>query len=141
MRYCHNCHRVTSGEPLYCHQCGSSFDAKLCPARHLNPRWAVVCSQCGSRDLSTPAPRLPVWLAPLVYVLSLLPGLVLVLVILLVGIGVVSALLTNQQVQLQSMILLLILSILWFAYIHLPHFVRDLFRSLWRRKKKDTRPH
>lgn len=141
MRYCHNCHRVTNGEPLYCHLCGSSFDAKLCPSRHLSPRWAVVCSQCGSRDLSTPAPRLPVWLSPLLFVVSLVPGLVLVLLMLLVAIAFINSLLTNQQIQLQLMVLILILGILWFAYIHLPHFIRDLFRSLWRRKKKDTRPH
>jgi len=141
MRYCQNCHRVTTGEPLYCHICGSTFDAKLCPSRHLNPRWAEVCSQCGSRDLSTPAPRLPVWLSPLVFVASLVPGLVLVLLMVVVLIGFINALLTSQQIQLQFMVLLLILSILWFTYIHLPHFVRDLFRSLWRRKKKDGRPH
>src|ERR1700692_4964781 len=99
MRYCHNCHRVTRGEPLYCHRCGSSFDAKLCPSRHLNPRWAVVCSQCGSRDLSTPAPRLPIWLGPFVFVLTLLPGLVLALLMVLVVIGFINALLTSQQIQ------------------------------------------
>src|SRR5260370_23555072 len=101
MRYCHNCHRITSGEPLYCHLCGSTFDAKLCPSRHLNPRWAVVCSQCGSRDLSTPAPRLPVWLAPFVFVLTLLPGLVLVLLIVLVVIGFINTFLTTLQIQFQ----------------------------------------
>jgi RNA polymerase subunit RPABC4/transcription elongation factor Spt4 len=141
MRYCHNCHRITGGEPLYCHLCGSSFDAKLCPSRHLNPRWAVVCSQCGSRDLSTPAPRLPLWLAPGVFFLTLVPGLVLALLLVLLVIGVINALLTNQQIQLQLMVLILIVSILWYAYIHLPHFVKDLFRSVWRRKKKDGRPH
>jgi hypothetical protein len=57
MRYCHNCHKVTTGEPLFCHCCGFTYDAKLCTARHINPRWATVCSQCGSRDLTTPAPR------------------------------------------------------------------------------------
>src|SRR6266446_6082024 len=141
MKFCNQCRRITTGEPIYCQFCGSSFDAKLCPSRHLNPRWAVVCSQCGSRDLSTPAPRLPVWLAPLVFILSLLPGLVLVLLMVLAVIGFINALLTSQQIQLQFMVLILILGILWFAYIHLPHFIRDLFRSLWRRKKKDTRPH
>ena len=140
MRYCHNCHRITGGEPLYCHLCGSSFDGKLCPSRHVNPRWAVVCSQCGSRDLSTPAPRLPIWLVPLVFGLSLLPGVVLALLLVVVLIAFINALLTSQQILSQLMVLLLILSILWFAYIHLPHFVRDLFRSLWRRKKKDSRP-
>jgi hypothetical protein len=141
MRYCHNCHRITGGEALYCHFCGSSYDAKLCPSRHINPRWAVVCSQCGSRDLSTPAPRLPLWLAPVAFVLTLIPGLILFLLLVMLLIALVNALLTNQQIQLQLLVLILLVSILWFAYIHLPHFVRDLLRSLWRRKKKDRRPH
>jgi hypothetical protein len=141
MRYCHNCHRITSGEPLYCHSCGFTYDAKICPSRHLNPRWAMVCSQCGSRDLSTPAPRIPVWLAPLAYFLTLLPGVVLALVLVLLAIGFINASLTNQQVQSQFIVLILVFALLWFAYIHVPHFVKDLFRSLWRRKKKDSRPH
>ena len=141
MRYCHNCHRITGGEPLYCHSCGATYDAKLCPSRHLNPRWATVCSQCGSRDLSTPAPRIPMWLAPVLFALSLLPGAVLVLVLLMLVVGVINAILTNQQIQSQLVVLIVIFALLWFAYIHIPHFIRDLFRSLWKRKKKDSRPH
>ena len=141
MRYCHNCHRVTNGEPLFCQSCGCTFDAKLCPSRHLNPRWATVCSQCGSRDLSTPAPRIPIWLAPVMFALSLLPGVVLALVLLMLVIGVINAILTNQQVQSQLVVLIVLFALLWFAYIHIPHFVKDLFRSLWKRKKKDSRPH
>ena len=141
MRYCHNCRHITSGDPLYCQFCGFTFDAKLCPSRHLNPRSAVVCSQCGSRDLSNPAPRLPVWLAPMAYFLVALPGVVLALVLVMLAIGIGNAILTNQQVQSQLVALLLVFALAWFVYIHLPHFVKDLFRSLWRRKKKDSRPH
>ena len=141
MRYCHNCHRITAGEALFCHHCGSSFDAKLCPSRHVNPRWAIVCSHCGSRDLSTPAPRRPLWLAPLIFILTLLPGFVLALVLVMLLVALITSLLTNQQVQLQLLMLILVFSILWFAYIHVPHFIRDLFRSIWRRKKKDRHTH
>jgi len=141
MLYCHNCHRVTPGEPLYCHFCGSTYDAKLCPSRHPNPRWAVACSQCGSRDLSTPAPKVPIWLAPVVFALTLLPGIVLVVVMVLLVAGVIHSLLTNQQIQSQMLALIVMVSLLWFAYIHLPHFIKNLFHSLWRRKKKDTHSH
>jgi hypothetical protein len=140
MRYCHNCHKTTTGEPLFCHSCGSTYDAKLCPARHINPRWATVCSQCGSRDLSTPAPRIPFWLAPLLLLASLVPGIVLVLLLVLVVVAIFNQLLINQQIQAQLMVVLLILALLWWLYLQLPHFVRNMFRSLWR-KRKDKHPH
>jgi len=141
MRYCHNCHKTTTGEALFCHACGSTYDAKLCPARHINPRWATVCSQCGSRDLSTPAPPVPWWLKPLLLTASLVPGLLLaVLLILAVG-AVLREVLTNQAVQGQLVALVLILALLWWLYLQLPHFIQNMFRSLWRKPKKDRHPH
>ena len=65
MRYCNECHRMTAGEPLFCNFCGRSYDLKLCPHRHPNPRNAEICSECGSRDLSTPHPHVPLLLAGL----------------------------------------------------------------------------
>src|ERR1043166_6550688 len=99
MRYSHNCHKTTTGDPLFCHSCGSTFDAKLCSARHINPRWATVCSQCGSRDLSTPAPRVSLGFRLLLLLASLLPGLLLVLLLVLAAGAVIQAVLTNQAVQ------------------------------------------
>src|ERR1700733_6227625 len=99
MRYCHNCHKTTMGDPLFCHSCGRTYDAKLCPARHINPRWANVCSQCGSQDLSTPAPRIPLWLKPLLLGAALLPGLLLAALLILTVLGVFHELLANQAVQ------------------------------------------
>ena len=62
MKYCYECGRMTGGEPRYCQFCGRTYDVKLCPRRHENPRFAEVCSQCGSRELSTPQPKVsPVW--------------------------------------------------------------------------------
>ena len=126
---------------MFCHSCGSTYDAKLCPARHNNPRWADVCSQCGSRDLSTPAPRVPFWLAPLLLLASLLPGVVLVLLLVMVVITVVNQVVTNQQIQAQLLVIVLILAPLWWLYLQLPHFIRNMFRSLWRKPKKDKHPH
>src|SRR2546421_5687182 len=99
MRYCHNCHKTTTGEPLFCHSCGSTYDAKLCPGRHINPRWATVCSQCGSRDFSAPAPPIPLWLKPLLLFVSLLPGVLLILLLAIAVGGVANEVLTNQVVQ------------------------------------------
>src|SRR5581483_10332477 len=103
MRYCNQCHRITAGEPLFCNFCGRSYDLKLCPHRHPNPRTAEVCSQCGSRDLSVPHPRVPVWLTIVLTILSGLPGVVLWLVTMLFFVGLVHALMTNPQVLFQFM--------------------------------------
>ena len=140
MRYCHNCHKTTTGDPLFCHSCGSTYDAKLCPARHINPRWATVCSQCGSRDLSTPAPRVPLWLKLLLLLASLAPGLLLVLLLVLAVVGLFRELMTNQVIQGQLVAAILVLAVLWFIYLQLPHFIQQMFRSLWP-KKKDKHQH
>lgn len=138
MRYCHSCHRVTTGEPLFCHACGSTYDAKLCPSRHINPRWAMVCSECGSPDLSTPAPRVPWWLKLLILLASLLPGVVLVLLLILAVVGVFQAVLSNQAVQAQLVAAIVVLALLWWLWLQLPHFIQNMFRSLWP-KRKDKR--
>src|SRR6266704_1062297 len=130
MRYCHNCHKTTTGEPLFCHSCGCTYDAKLCPSRHINPRWATVCAECGSRDLSTPAPRVPLVLKLFLLLLSLVPGLLLVLFLVLAVAALVNEVLTNQQVQAQLLVLILILALLWWLYLQLPHFIRNMFRSI-----------
>lgn len=143
MRYCHNCHKTTTGEPLFCHNCGSTYDAKLCPARHINPRWATVCSQCGSRDLSTPAPRVPWWLRPLLLVASLLPGVLLAGLLVLVATSIMREVLSNQAIQAQLVAVVFILALLWWLWLQLPHFIQNMFRSLWRKPKseKDRRSH
>src|SRR5947207_15894918 len=113
MRYCHNCHKTTTGEPLFCHSCGSTYDAKLCPGRHINPRWATVCSQCGARDLSTPAPPVPLWLKPLLLAASLLPGVVLLLLLVMAVIGGINEVLSNQVVQGQVLADIVVMAFLW----------------------------
>ncbi len=81
MRFCHNCHRITTGKPTFCGNCGSTFNARLCPRLHANPRAANVCSQCGSRDLSTPQPKVSLAVRSAVVLLGIGPGL-LILVLL-----------------------------------------------------------
>ena len=130
---------MTIGEPLYCNFCGSSYDVKLCPARHINPRIALVCSQCGSRDLSTPAPQTSFWLAPFLYLLALAPGVVLMLLLVIVLIAIVNQILTSQHIQSQLLVLLLLLAIVWWLYIRIPGFIKNLFRTIWRKTKSDRR--
>ena|ERR1700722_445026 len=137
MRYCPQCHRLTTGEPLYCNHCGATYDAKLCPARHLNPRNAEVCAQCGSRDLTTPAPRLALWLRPVLFGLSLLPGIILALLLVMVAVGILNGIATSARLQGQLVVLFLLLAFLWWIYIRLPKFIQNALRSLWQTKKKD----
>ncbi len=59
MKYCHACHKMTPGDPIFCNFCGSTYNLKFCSRLHPNPRHASVCSQCGSREMSAPQPRIP----------------------------------------------------------------------------------
>ena len=61
MKFCYACGYSTRGEPSFCNSCGASYDLRLCPKLHVNPRTAQACSQCGSRDLSSPQPKVPVF--------------------------------------------------------------------------------
>jgi predicted amidophosphoribosyltransferase len=74
MRYCHHCHRLTAGQPLFCNYCGRSYDVKLCPRMHRNPRAAQACSECGSKELSSPQPKIPLLLRPFLLLVYLGPG-------------------------------------------------------------------
>src|SRR5438552_3410484 len=75
MKYCYQCGRITAGEPVFCQSCGRSFDVKLCSRLHVNPRYAEVCSHCGSRELSTPQPKVPFSWKVLGFVLRITTGL------------------------------------------------------------------
>jgi RNA polymerase subunit RPABC4/transcription elongation factor Spt4 len=138
MRFCNQCHHMTIGEPLFCNFCGASYDERICPARHINPRNAEICSQCGSRDLSTPAPRLAFWLIALLWLARAFPGVLLSLLSLLLLVGTLERVLSGRITP-QLVIAGLAISILWFSYMYLPRFLRDPFRSLWRHSKRVRR--
>jgi len=141
MRYCNQCHRITTGEPLFCNSCGRSYDFKLCPHRHPNPRSAEICSQCGSRDLSTPHPRVPLWLAPLIFLLSALPGILLLGLSALLLVGLMQALFSNQQLLFQFMLLGLFIAFLWWLYLQLPRFLRRALSKLFRSRERNDHEH
>ena len=56
MRRCTSCFRFHPGTPTFCSNCGRSFDVRICSRGHRNPRGVQFCAECGSADLSTPAP-------------------------------------------------------------------------------------
>jgi len=137
MRYCNECHRITSGEPMFCNFCGRSYDFKLCPHRHPNPRNAEICSQCGSRELSTPHPRVSFWLTALIRLLSAFPGILLLGVTIVFFFALINVLVRDQQLLFQAMLAGLMLAFLWYLYMHLPAFLRRFISKLFHRSHSD----
>ena len=132
MIYCYNCGHMTAGEPLFCGKCGRTYDVKLCPRLHPNPRGAEVCSKCGSRELSTPQPKIPMSLKLLAILVRLALGLLLFYATLSLGI----ALLRTPQVQSALVALGLLLGCLWWLWSRLPDWLQEAIRALWKRRER-----
>ena len=135
MKYCYQCGKMTSGDPLFCGTCGRSYDVKLCPRLHVNPRGAEVCSKCGNRELSTPQPRIPMGLR----LLALLVRLGLGLLLFYASLSLVIALLRSPQVQRAVVVFGLLLVALWSLWLKLPDWFQEAIRSFWisRRRRDD----
>ena len=131
LSYCYNCGKFTGGKPLFCGHCGRSYDVKLCPRLHQNPRGAEVCSQCGSRELSTPQPKIPMTWRLLALLVRLGLGLLLVYLSLTLLIDLVR----TPAFQQLMVCLSFILGALWWCYSRLPDWLQELIRSLWKRKE------
>jgi RNA polymerase subunit RPABC4/transcription elongation factor Spt4 len=137
MKYCFNCNRITPGEPLFCNVCGSSYDWKLCPRRHKNPRTAEACSQCGSRDLSTPQPRHPIWVTPLGFLVSVVPGVFLTIASVIVLLAAIIAVLKQPGMIVVLILLAIPFGILWAMWTELPAWFRTwVYRLLKRRREQ-----
>jgi|ERR1700722_12835768 len=137
MKYCYQCNRVTIGEPLFCNFCGRSYNVKLCPRLHGNPRNAETCSQCGSRDLSTPQPKVPLWAPILQFFLSLVPGLVLVLLSIVVIASLVNVLLHKPNMLVGIVLLFVALGVLWWVWAQIPLWFRKAIYKMLKRKRDD----
>jgi DNA-directed RNA polymerase subunit RPC12/RpoP len=131
MKYCYQCGHITAGEPLFCATCGRTYDVKLCPRLHSNPRGAEVCSKCGSRELSTPQPKIPVSWKLLAILLRLGLGLLLFYATL----WLVISLLRTPQVQQALVVFGLLLGCLWWLWTKLPDWLQDAIRTLWKRRR------
>ena len=136
MKYCFNCNRITPGEPLFCNSCGRSYNVKLCPRRHKNPRSAEACSQCGSRDLSTPQPKVPIWVPFVEAALSILPGFVLAVVSLCGFVLVMVALIHSPQFLSALVFLSIALGILWWIWSELPSWFRTAIYKMLKRRRE-----
>ena len=126
MRYCHNCHRITAGKPLFCNHCGCTYQIKLCPRLHINPRAAQTCSQCGSRDLSSPQPKVPVLLRPFVLLLDAGPGVLILILLCIWTVFYIRPLINASDNLLPLMLIAAGLGLLLYGWIQVHR---------WRRRK------
>ena len=133
MRICYQCGRITSGRPSFCIWCGRSYNVRLCPRLHVNPREAQSCSLCGSHDLSTPQQKLPLWFKPILLLAGLLPGVVLLAVSLVYLAYFVYRLWLDPSSLLLPMLFGLLLSLLWLLWMYVPLF---LVRLILKRRNK-----
>ena len=132
MKYCHSCHRLSAGDPPFCNSCSSSFNVRLCPRQHINSRSATACSQCGSKDLSQPAPKIPILFRLLLPLLRLMPGIIL-LGSLIIFFGVFAKkLLEDPNHLLPLMCIGFLLSALLALWVMLPSIGRKSIRSLFK---------
>src|SRR5437764_11233947 len=99
MKHCYHCGRVTAGDPIFCNSCGRSFDRKLCPRLHPNPRSAEVCSRCGSWELSAPQPRVSFGWRIVELLLRFVAGALLTVLSIFFALALLNALLQTPQVQ------------------------------------------
>lgn len=140
MTYCFHCGKLTSGEPLFCNRCGRSYDVRLCPRLHPNPRHAAVCSNCGSSELSTPQPKVPVSWRVLAFLIRVLIGFLLAVLSILVLSAVLADLLERAEVQNALLGLGMLLFVLWLLWTRLPDWLRDMIRSSMQRKERRRGP-
>src|SRR5216684_3959120 len=132
MKYCYECGSTTAGEPLFCNYCGRSYDVKLCSKLHMNPRLAEACSQCGSRDLSTPQPNVPLRWHIFAFLGQWASAALLFLLSLQVISRIIENLLSISNVQNRHFIDAAILAFFWTLWTVLP----DCFRRLIHRSIK-----
>jgi DNA-directed RNA polymerase subunit RPC12/RpoP len=118
---------MTAGEPLYCSHCGRTYDVRLCPRHHANPRGAEVCSKCGSRELSTPQPKIPA----ILQLLALLARLVLGLLLFYATLALLIALVRSAAVQQFLVACGILLALLWTLWSKLPDWSREALRDFW----------
>lgn len=125
MRYCYNCNKITRGEPTFCSFCGRTYNQKLCSRMHPNPRGAQFCSQCGSREFSTPQPLVPVILRPALALLRILPKAFLPATLILLIAFILRLLVTDPYARCRLIVLGLMVGLGWYVWRNLPQIIRN----------------
>lgn len=129
MRRCTQCFRFHAGAPTFCAHCGRSFNVRICPRGHRSSRHVQYCAECGSAELSTPAPP-----ATLLHHLSgfVLYGFASVVAIVVLGVVVLSALRAVDWQALSGPLvsLMLMLGILYWTTTLIPGPIKRIARTL-----------
>lgn len=133
MKFCYQCGKASAGDPPFCSKCGRTYDVRLCPRMHRNSRYAKACSQCGSRELSEPQPRVSFWWKVLEFVLKAGFGIALVCA----TITILVDSLRRPKVQAGLFLLAVLVGVLWWAWSQLPESFRKLVSRSLRRKDGD----
>jgi len=133
MKLCYHCGKASAGDPPFCSKCGRSYDVRLCPRQHRNSRFAKVCSQCGSHELTEPQPQVSVWWKVLEFLVKAGIGLFLVYVSLVAIVD----LLRRPQFQAGLFAVAVVLGLLWWLWSQLPEWFRKFVWRSVRRKERD----
>lgn len=136
MIYCFNCGKYTPGKPLFCSRCGRSYDVRLCPRLHPNPRSTEVCSQCGSREFSEPQPQVPLWRRAFAWLFRAILGAALTLLSLAVLLALLTEALKRTEVQNGLVAIGILLVGCWVLWTQLPHWLREMIRKAIQQKER-----
>lgn len=137
MKYCYECGRMTPGDPLYCNFCGRSYDVKLCPRNHPNSRIAEICSQCGSRELSTPQPKVSAWWRILEWLARMVVGAFALLLSAILLVEFLKAVFGTPEGQAGLVGLGILVGVLWFLWALLPDWFRKLIAKTFERTRRN----
>lgn len=135
MMFCYYCSKITPGDPLFCSSCGRSYDKKLCPRLHPNPRSAEVCSKCGSRELSTPQPKVPFGWKFLEWLLRGFISILILALALMLVLGFIAVLFQSQAGQNGSIVVGMLLFVLAWVWSKLPEWVRKFIRNRFKKSR------
>lgn len=137
MKYCYECGRMTPGDPLYCNFCGRSYDVKLCPRHHPNPRIAEICGQCGSRELSTPQPKVGVSWRILEWLTRIVLGAFVLILSAILAFEILKAIFGTPEGQLALVALGILTGILWWLWSLLPDWFRKFVTRTFERRRRN----
>ena len=138
MKRCTACFRFHPGTPTFCAYCGRSFDVRICSRGHRNPRGVQFCAECGSADLSTPAPPASFLHHLSGFVLYLLSALTIALIVITAVLAVLYSI--NWSAIAPSLAsLVLMLGFLYWTTTLLPGPIKKLGKAAGRQVMKSVR--
>ena len=137
VKFCFHCGRDTVGEPSFCNFCGRSYDVKLCPKLHANPRGTRVCSKCGSAELSTPQPRVSVWARITFFLVTLIPRILLALISIGLVIFFLIRFFFSRDMLVGAVASGFTLGALLCGWIQIPLYFRKTIHRWWQRHGKE----